>query len=76
MRTRLPHTLRERRRTRADQHERQSPAARRRDPAVERVRSAGGPDDRASYACQCGYLFVAPVSTTVTCPHCRAPQPW
>jgi predicted Zn-ribbon and HTH transcriptional regulator len=46
------------------------------DPAVERARSAGGPIDQASYACQCGYLFLAPVSTTVVCPHCRSPQAW
>jgi hypothetical protein len=46
------------------------------DPAVQRAREAGGPVDRASYACQCGYLFVAPVSTTVDCPHCKATQAW
>jgi hypothetical protein len=47
-----------------------------RDIAVERVRAAGGPLDQASYACQCGYLFAAPVSTTVTCPHCGTHQAW
>ncbi len=41
-----------------------------------RVRSAGGPIDEASYACQCGFMFLAPVSTTVVCPHCHAPQAW
>ena len=46
------------------------------DPAVQRARHAGGPTDRASYACQCGYMFLAPVSTTVACPHCHAPQAW
>ena len=46
------------------------------DPAVARVREAGGPIDRACYTCQCGYLFVATVSTTVTCPHCGAGQAW
>ena len=46
------------------------------DLAVERVRDAGGPVDRASYSCECGYVFLAPVSTTVTCPHCRAGQTW
>jgi predicted Zn-ribbon and HTH transcriptional regulator len=30
----------------------------------------------ASYVCGCGYVFSAPVSTTVTCPHCRADQAW
>jgi hypothetical protein len=47
-----------------------------RDLAVERVRQAGGPIDRASYSCACGYLFSASVSTSVTCPHCGADQAW
>jgi hypothetical protein len=46
------------------------------DPAVLRVRAAGGPVDRACYTCQCGYLFVAEVSTTVECPNCGAGQAW
>jgi hypothetical protein len=47
-----------------------------RDIAVERVRAAGGPHDRASYTCECGFIFAAPVSTTVACPHCGAGQAW
>jgi hypothetical protein len=47
-----------------------------RDVAVERVRASGGPLDQASYACQCGYLFAAPVTTTVACPHCGRSQAW
>ncbi len=50
--------------------------ARRPDPAVQRVREAGGPIDRAAYTCECGYCFKAPVSTTVHCPHCGAGQAW
>jgi predicted Zn-ribbon and HTH transcriptional regulator len=46
------------------------------DPAVQRVREAGGPVDQASYICSCGYVFVAPVSTTVACPHCGSSQAW
>jgi predicted Zn-ribbon and HTH transcriptional regulator len=46
------------------------------DPAVERVRNAGGPIDEAAYVCECGFSFRAPVSTTVACPHCRATQAW
>ena len=46
------------------------------DPAVARVREAGGPIDHASYSCQCGYVFYAPVSTTVSCPHCGVGQAW
>jgi hypothetical protein len=46
------------------------------DPAVVRVRRAGGPLDEACYTCECGYVFRAAVSTTVACPHCAAQQPW
>jgi hypothetical protein len=46
------------------------------DPAAQRVREAGGPIDRASYTCTCGYVFLASVSTTVECPHCHAAQAW
>jgi hypothetical protein len=46
------------------------------DHAVARAREAGGPVDHASYSCECGYLFVAPVSTTVLCPHCGTGQAW
>jgi rubrerythrin len=46
------------------------------DPAAQRVREAGGPIDQASYTCMCGYVFLAPVSTTVQCPHCSAAQAW
>lgn len=41
-----------------------------------RLREAGGPDDRAQYACTCGYVFHADVSTSVACPHCGAGQAW
>jgi hypothetical protein len=53
-----------------------TPAPQLRDIAVERVRAAGGPLDEASYTCECGFLFAAPVSTTVACPHCGAGQAW
>jgi hypothetical protein len=53
-----------------------TPALEPRDIAVERVRASGGPLDEASYVCQCGYLFAAPVSTTVSCPHCGTSQAW
>jgi hypothetical protein len=44
--------------------------------AERRMRDAGGPDDRACYACACGFVFVAPVSTSVQCPHCESEQAW
>jgi hypothetical protein len=41
-----------------------------------RERAAGGPEDRAAYRCSCGYVFEAPVSTTVGCPQCGGAQAW
>jgi hypothetical protein len=41
-----------------------------------RVREAGGPEDRACYTCSCGMVFQAPVSTSVSCPHCGTGQAW
>jgi hypothetical protein len=46
------------------------------DQAAQRVRDAGGPLDSAVYTCGCGLFFSAPVSTSVTCPHCGAGQAW
>jgi len=46
------------------------------DHAAQRVRDAGGPLDNACYTCGCGLWFQAPVSTSVTCPHCGAGQAW
>jgi hypothetical protein len=76
MRTRLLHPLSERSRPRRRGPEATKTALRGCDPAVQRVREAGGPVDRASYSCQCGYMFSAAVSTTVVCPHCGADQAW
>jgi hypothetical protein len=41
-----------------------------------RWRMAGGPEDRATYACACGKQFEAPVSTSVACPACGTGQAW
>jgi hypothetical protein len=80
MRPSLLHPRGERRHPRRQRHRRAArtgeSAAQPCDPAVQRVREAGGPVDRASYACACGYLFSAAVSTTVACPHCGADQAW
>ncbi|MBA3746137.1 MAG: hypothetical protein H0W96_01425 [Solirubrobacterales bacterium] len=45
-------------------------------PAERRLRAAGGPNDRATYSCGCGFLFQASVSTSVQCPHCDTVQAW
>lgn len=45
-------------------------------PAERRMRDAGGPDDRATYSCGCGFLFESAVSTSVQCPHCQTVQAW
>jgi hypothetical protein len=42
----------------------------------QRVREAGGPEDTETHACGCGYVFEAPVSTSVACPHCGSGQAW
>ncbi|HEV3035382.1 MAG TPA: hypothetical protein VGX72_11405 [Solirubrobacteraceae bacterium] len=86
MRPSLPHPLREPRhprRHRARRGARPSEVLREQvevhrpcDPAVQRVREAGGPLDSASYNCACGCLFSANVSTSVSCPHCGAEQAW
>src|SRR5205807_9246620 len=33
-------------------------------------------NDQAVYHCQCGFVFEAPVSTSVGCPHCGSTQAW
>jgi hypothetical protein len=91
LRERIPQPLRERipRRLRERRHSRRRwgrsaartlhagpPLTSPSDLAVERVRDAGGPVDKACYICECGYVFLAAVSTTVACPHCKARQAW
>jgi hypothetical protein len=78
MRPHLLHPLADRRQLRRQgrRREAQELVARPTDTAVQRVREAGGPVDRASYACQCGLLFQARVSTTVMCPRCGTGQAW
>jgi hypothetical protein len=44
--------------------------------AERRMRDSGGPEDRASYTCSCGFVWEAEVSTSVRCPHCGAGQAW
>ncbi|ADB52893.1 hypothetical protein [Conexibacter woesei] len=46
------------------------------DPPRRRERDAGGPEDRALYHCHCGFIFEAPVTTSVGCPHCGTAQAW
>ena len=45
-------------------------------PARERNQRANFCQDAATYACGCGYVFTAPVSTSVDCPHCGTDQAW
>ena len=44
--------------------------------ARERNKRANVSQDTAPYSCWCGYVFTAPVSTTVECPHCGGGQAW
>ena len=45
-------------------------------PAERRHRDSVTPEDTALYGCSCGFQFQAPVSTSVSCPHCGTGQAW
>jgi hypothetical protein len=45
-------------------------------PARERNKRANLTEDAALYSCGCGYVFTAPVTTSVGCPHCGCAQAW
>lgn len=81
MRVRVkPRTDVQPRRTRVTDH-RRPPAVAEQAPADDladerRLRQSGGPHDHATYACTCGYVFDAAVSTSVACPHCGTGQAW
>jgi rubrerythrin len=61
------------RRERGDQHTARKVAA---DRGAQRTREAGGPQDLAVYACECGFTFAGDVSTHVACPKCGTDQAW
>jgi hypothetical protein len=42
----------------------------------ERNKRANVSEDAATYSCGCGYVFKAPVTTSVGCPHCGTAQAW
>ena len=74
MRTRTTPQTSTGRRERRDSHPtpRQVVASR----GEQRTRDAGGPQDSATYACECGHVFAEDVSTHVDCPRCGAGQAW
>jgi hypothetical protein len=43
---------------------------------ADRRRELGPQQDQALYSCACGFVFKAPVSTSVGCPHCGTAQAW
>jgi hypothetical protein len=45
-------------------------------PQRERNKRANISEDAALYNCSCGYVFKAPVTTSVGCPHCGTAQAW
>jgi hypothetical protein len=45
-------------------------------PQRERNKRANVNQDAALYNCSCGYVFKAPVTTSVGCPHCGTAQAW
>jgi predicted Zn-ribbon and HTH transcriptional regulator len=42
----------------------------------ERNQRANVSQDAALYNCSCGFVFKAPVTTSVGCPHCGTAQAW
>ncbi len=44
--------------------------------ARQRNKRANVSEDTATYNCGCGYVFTAPVTTSVDCPHCGGGQAW
>ena len=71
--TRLPR----RRSARHDRPERPAPKpASPESQEKQAARRGGGPEDRALYACMCGFAFKAAVTTSVGCPHCGTSQAW
>jgi hypothetical protein len=42
----------------------------------DHARERGQLQDHALYNCHCGFVFQAPVSTSVGCPHCGCTQAW
>jgi hypothetical protein len=44
--------------------------------AERRHRECVACEDSALYSCGCGFQFTAPVTTSVTCPHCGSAQAW
>jgi hypothetical protein len=44
--------------------------------AVRELRDGGPLEDTALYNCHCGFVFEAPVLTSVDCPHCGNGQAW
>lgn len=67
-----PITLSSRRsRTRRSSHIRIAVAS-----ARARNQRANISEDAALYACGCGYVFKAAVTTSVGCPHCGTDQAW
>jgi predicted Zn-ribbon and HTH transcriptional regulator len=52
-------------------------AARKASPSPTRDQArVGPPQDRATYNCSCGYIFVSDVTTSVGCPHCGSELAW
>ena len=72
MRTRTTQPQARRKRRTPHQSVRRIVAAR----GEQRTREAGGPQDHALYACECGHAFADDVSTHVACPRCGVEQAW
>ena len=70
--TRIPKRRPSRTRSRRAQPPAQNASAR----ATDDARRGLASQDKALYACMCGYAFTAAVTTSVGCPHCGSEQAW
>ena len=69
---RIPKRRPERTRPRRAKH----PAQHAPSSATRDARRGLATQDKALYACMCGYAFTAAVTTSVGCPHCGSEQAW
>jgi hypothetical protein len=65
-----------RRRVRVGHRSERSSATIQPEGSLRERRHGGASQDRALYTCECGYAFVALVTTSVGCPHCARTQAW
>ena len=74
--TRIPKRIPKRRASSARPRHASQPAPATPSSATLDARRGPASQDKALYACMCGYAFTAAVTTSVGCPHCGSEQAW